>query len=178
MRSVQCDLYRGISRHSQRGDPFQANFPSKSESHRKLQEIESTASIGILVARFVEKKNYFQDPIVLKTGERKRENFARDDSRGPWFEWQGCREDRLQGEIGVVHQITRCPRTACKSYLNWRWQVYPLAGTCMLPLSQLRGMAVSSLGRRCHHLFVHPRRSCRGSENTGLLFMRTEATVF
>lgn len=55
----------------------------------------------------------------------------------------------------------------------------PLSRTCMLPLSQLRGMVVSSLGRRwCHHLFVHPRRSCRGSENTGLLFMRTEAAYF
>ena len=86
------------------------------------------------------------DPIVLKTrgkGEGKI-------SRGPWFERQGCREDRLHGEIGVVHQITPCPRTACKSYLNWRWQVYPLSRTCMLPLSQLRGMAVSSLGRWCH----------------------------
>lgn len=59
LRSVEM---RFISRHLkalsrfQQGDSFQANFPSKSESHRRLEEIESTAGIGILVARFVEKK--------------------------------------------------------------------------------------------------------------------------
>ena len=35
--------------------------------------------------------------------------------------------------------------TACKSYLNWRCQVYPLAGPAHY--SQLRGVAVSSLAR-------------------------------